>query len=166
MAVDIVVGFSMMVVIVTGGLNPSVGAIAVCAVMFGGWLIETAGMPLSVAIVGSLCLGAALGWVKGVIIVKSGIHSFIITLATMSIFFGVMIFLTKAEAFRALPPKVAAFGKAKIAGYLSPLLLVTLAVSAVLGYLYRLSYPVGASGDRGWPDADVRHRGRDPFDGG
>ena len=137
MAVDIVVGFSMMVVIATGGLNLSVGATAVCAVMFGGWLIEVAGLPLPVAILGSLLLGAGLGWINGFAIVKSGIHSFIITLATMSIFFGVMIFLTRAEAFRNLPPEVAAFGRAKIGGYLSPLLLVTIVVALALAYLYQ-----------------------------
>ena len=135
MAVDIVIGFSMMVVIVTGGLNLSVGATAVCAVMFAGWMIEGAGLPLPLAMLGALALGAGLGWVNGMVIVKSGIHSFIITLATMSIFFGVMIFLTRAEAFRALPPGVAAFGKAKIGGYLSPLLLVTVAVAQGLAYL-------------------------------
>jgi len=137
MAIDIVIGLSMMVVIVTGGLNLSVGATAVCAVMFAGWLIEAMGLPLPVAILGALAMGAGLGWINGMVIVKSGIHSFIITLATMSIFFGVMIFLTRAEAFRALPPEVAAFGKAKIGGYLSPLLLVTVVVALALAYLYR-----------------------------
>lgn len=137
MAIDIVIGFSMMVVIVTGGLNLSVGAVAVSAIMFAGWIIESAGLSLPVAIIGALAMGAALGWINGMVIVKSGIHSFIITLATMSIFFGVMIFLTRAEAFRALPPEVSAFGKVKIGGYVSPLLLVTLAVALVLIYLYR-----------------------------
>lgn len=137
MAIDIVIGFSMMVVIVTGGLNLSVGATAVSAVMFGGWMIESAGLPLPLAVAGALAMGAALGWINGMVIVKSGIHSFVITLATMSIFFGVMIFLTRAGAFRALPPEVAAFGKAKIGGYLSPLLLVTVVVALGLGYLYR-----------------------------
>lgn len=44
MAIDAVIGFSMMVVIVTGGLNLSIGAIGVCAVMFAGWLLERAGL--------------------------------------------------------------------------------------------------------------------------
>ena len=40
MAIDIMIGFSMMVVIVTGGLNLSVGAIGVCSAMTFGWLSE------------------------------------------------------------------------------------------------------------------------------
>ena len=42
-SIDVVIGFSMMVVIVTGGLNLSVGSIGVSAVMFGGWLLEGIG---------------------------------------------------------------------------------------------------------------------------
>ena len=51
-AIDIMIGFSMMVVIVTGGLNLSVGAIGVCAAMAMGWLLERVGLPLPLAIVG------------------------------------------------------------------------------------------------------------------
>ena len=46
-AIDIMIGFSMMVVIVTGGLNLSVGAIGVCAAMAMGWLLQRAGLPLA-----------------------------------------------------------------------------------------------------------------------
>jgi ribose transport system permease protein len=139
MAIDVMIGFSMLVVIVTGGLNLAVGAIGVSAVMFCGWLIESAGLPLPLGLLGGLGIGAALGWINGAIITRSGIHSFIITLATMSVFFGLMIFLTRAEAFRALPPEVAAFGKARILGYVSPLLLVSAAAAFGLAYLYRMT---------------------------
>jgi ribose transport system permease protein len=116
MAIDATIGFAMMVVIVTGGLNLSIGAIGVSAVMFAGWLMQGLGLPLPVGILGAFALGAALGCVNGVAIVKSGVHSFIITLATMSIFFGFMIWLTQAQAYRELPPEVAALGKARFAG--------------------------------------------------
>src|SRR5580692_5437787 len=59
-AIDIMIGFSMMVVIVTGGLNLSVGAIGVCVAMAMGWLLEQAGLPTPVAIVAALALGGAL----------------------------------------------------------------------------------------------------------
>merc|ERR1711969_147183 len=48
-----------------------------------------------------------------------------------------MIFLTKAEAFRELPGAFSDFGRARVMGYVSPLLLVTLAVAVVLAWLYR-----------------------------
>jgi ribose transport system permease protein len=142
MAIDIMIGFSMMVVIVTGGLNLSVGAIGVCVAIGCGWLLERAGLPAPVAIVAALALGAALGALNGIIIVRTGLHSFIITLATMSIFFGLMLFLTRAQAYRDLPPEMNAFGKMRFAGYLSPLLFVSVATGLLLAGLYRLT-PLG-----------------------
>ena len=136
-AINIMIGFAMMTVIVTGGLNLAVGAIGVCAAMSSGWLIEGAGLPWPVAILGGIAMGAALGFVNGWAVVKSGLHSFIITLATMSIFFGIMVFLTRAQSFRALPPVFADFGRLKLLGWVSPLLLVAVATGIGLSVLYR-----------------------------
>jgi len=138
-AVNIMIGLSMMVVIVTGGLNLAVGAIGVCAAMTCGYLIQVVGLPWPVAIVAAVAMGGALGFINGWTSVRTGLHSFIITLATMSIFFGVMIFLTRAEAYRELPPIFAAFGRAKLLGLFSPLLLISLLAALLLGYLYNLT---------------------------
>lgn len=136
-AINIMIGLSMMTVIVTGGLNLAVGAIGVSAAMAFGWLVEGAGLPWPLALAAALAFGAALGFVNGFAVVRTGLHSFIITLATMSIFFGVMVFLTRAEAFREIPPAFTQLGKMKIATYVSPLLVVTLAVALGLSWLYR-----------------------------
>lgn len=138
-AVNIVIGLSMMAVIVTGGLNLAVGAIGVSAAMACGYLIQTLGLGWPLGLLGGLAVGAGLGLVNGWTVVRTGLHSFIITLATMSIFFGGMIFLTRGESFRELPPIFATFGRAKLAGVISPLLLVTLATMALLVYLYRFT---------------------------
>jgi ribose transport system permease protein len=134
--IDTMIGLAMMAVIVTGGLDLSVGAIGVCAAMAFGWLAERLGLPLPLAAPAALLFGAALGGINGYTVVRSGVHSFIITLASMSIFFGVMIFLTRAEAFRGLSPEVAAFGRLKF-GRVSSLLLVSLATCGGLAILYR-----------------------------
>jgi ribose transport system permease protein len=139
MGIDILIGFSMMVVIVSGGLNLAVGAIGVCAVMASGYAMETFGLPWPLGLAVCLLVGAALGAVNGETIVRSGVHSFIITLATMSIFFGGMVFLSRAEAFRELPPAIAAFGKLRLMGFLSPLFLVAVVTALVLGWLYRFT---------------------------
>ena len=138
-AINAMIGFAMMTVIVTGGLNLAVGAIGVCAAMAFGWLVESAGLPWPLALVGAVGLGAGLGFVNGWTVVRSGLHSFIITLATMSIFFGVMVFLTHAESFRRLPPALAEFGRMRLFSAVSPLLLVALLVGLLLIVLYRLT---------------------------
>jgi ribose transport system permease protein len=136
-AINAMIGLSMMTVIVTGGLNLAVGAVGVSAAMGFGWLVEVVGLPWPLAVTGGITLGAALGFVNGFAVVRTGLHSFIITLATMSIFFGVMVFLTRAEAFREIPRAFTALGKMKLASYVSPLLVVTLVVALALSWLYR-----------------------------
>lgn len=135
-AVNIMIGFSMMVVIVTGGLNLAVGAIGVCAAMAGGWLMQVVGLHWLPATLGGLSVGGLLGALNGVLIVRSGLHSFVITLATMSIMFGMMIFLTQAESYREISPAFANFGRVKFWDVVPPVLLVTIAVAVVLWILF------------------------------
>jgi ribose transport system permease protein len=134
---DIVIGFAQMVVLATGGMNLAVGAIGVCAVMTAGTLMQTLGVPVPLAIAGALALGAALGWVNGFAIVRSGVNSFIITLASANLFSGAMLIMTKAVPLNALPSEVGAFGRLKLAGVLSPLLIIAILIGAGLFILYR-----------------------------
>lgn len=141
-AVNIMIGFAMMVVIVTGGLNLAVGAIGVSAAMAGGWLMEVVGLHWSLAVLGGLGVGALLGAMNGIVIVRSGLHSFVITLATMSIIFGMMIFLTQAESYREISPAFTGFGRIKLWGVVPPVLLVTCGV----GFLLVLLFSYGSLG--------------------
>jgi ribose transport system permease protein len=136
---DIVVGFAQMVVLATGGMNLAVGAIGVCAVMTAGALMQTVGLPIPLGIAGALLLGAFLGWLNGFAIVRSGVNSFVITLASANLFSGAMLILTKAVPLNALPPEIGAFGRLKLAGAVSPLLVIALVIGAVLFVLYRYS---------------------------
>jgi ribose transport system permease protein len=137
--INTMIGLAMMAVIVTGGLDLSVGAIGACTAMFFGYLVQVLGIPLIITIPLAILFGACLGFINGVTVVKSGVHSFIITLASMSIFFGLMIFLTKAQSFNQLPPEVQAFGKSKMGGVVSPLFVISLVVCAALSVFYRFT---------------------------
>ena len=139
LAVDIVIGFAQMAALATGGMNLSVGSIGVCAVMTGGYLMQTLALPVPVAIVGALALGAALGSLNGFVIARSGVSAFIITLASANLYSGAMLILTKAIPLNSLPTEVGAFGKMKIAGLVSPLLVIALAIGLLLFVFYRHS---------------------------
>jgi ribose transport system permease protein len=139
LADDIVIGFAQMAALATGGMNLSVGSIGVCAVMTGGYLMQALALPVPVAILGALGLGAALGWLNGFVIARSGVSAFIITLASANLYSGAMLILTKAVPLNSLPMEVGAFGKAKIAGLVSPLLVIALAIGLLLFVFYRHS---------------------------
>jgi ribose transport system permease protein len=131
LAIDIVIGFSQMVVLATGGMNLSVGSIGVCVVMMGGYLMQVAGLSV---------LGGSLGWLNGFTIARSGVNSFIVTLASANLFSGAMLILTKATPLNALPRSVAAFGQMRIGGgWVSPMLAVAVAIGVALIIFYRYS---------------------------
>ena len=136
LSIDVVIGFSMMVVLVTGGLNLAVGAIGVCAVMLGGWAMQVAGLPIAVAAVIALAFGAALGALNGVLTVVMRVHSFVVTLATMSLFFGAMIVVTQAEAFNALPAAFVSLAKLKTYFFASSMLYLAVAIGVLLWWLF------------------------------
>jgi ribose transport system permease protein len=138
LAIDTVIGFSTMVVLATGGMNLAIGAIGVCSVMFAGYLMQVLSLPGPVALAGGLALGSLLGWINGFAIVRTGVNSFIITLASASLFNGGMLILTKAVIFNGLPPTIAEFGRMRW-DVVSPLLLVVLLIGSALIVLFRLT---------------------------
>ena len=137
-AVDVVVGFAQMVVLATGGMNLSVGAIGVCAVMMSGYLMQMLGLPIPVAILGTLAFGGALGWLNGFAIVRTGVNSFIVTLASASLFSGGMLIFTKGVPLNGLPPAFGAFGKSSL-GPVPMLAVVALAIGVLLYLLFKHS---------------------------
>src|ERR1700729_1072848 len=150
LAIDIVIGFSQMVVLATGGMNLSVGSIGVCAVMMGGYLMQVVGLSVPIACALALVLGGALGWLNGFTIAPSGVNSFIVTLASANLFSGAMLILTKATPLNALPRSVAAFGQMRIGGgWVSPMLALAMGVALIIFYRYsvigRQSLATGAN---------------------
>ncbi len=139
LAVDVVIGFSQMVVLATGGMNLSVGSIGVCAVMLSGYLMQTLGLPASLALLAAFALGGVLGWLNGVTIIKTGVHSFVVTLASANLFSGAMLILTRAEPINGLPSAVSAIGSYRIFGLVSPVLLAAAMLGVLLFVFFRYS---------------------------
>jgi ribose transport system permease protein len=101
----VLVALAQMVIIAIGQMNLSVGAIGgLVAITFAGTM-EVWGLPIPLAILLGLALGAACGLFNGVVTHVSGISAFIITLATLSIFKGINIGITEAQPFYAIPPR-------------------------------------------------------------
>jgi ribose transport system permease protein len=112
----VLVAMAQMVIIAIGQMNLSVGAIGgLVAITFAGSM-QVWGLPIPLAILLGLTLGAVCGLFNGVVTHVSGISAFIITLATLSIFKGINIGITEAQPFYAIPDAVKAFGAARLGG--------------------------------------------------
>ena len=125
-----------MVVLATGGMNLSVGAIGVCAVMFSGYLMQVLGWPIPLAIVGTLALGVALGRVERPRHRADLRQCLVVTLASASLFTGGMLILSKAVPLNQLPPDFGAFGRLMV-GPIPALSLTALAIGVLLLILFR-----------------------------
>ena len=101
-------------VIITGGIDLSVGAVyclaAVCGAMFltrfGPHGIGAGASPFLVvpgAVLVCLGTGALCGFINGIGVVGLRVHPFVITLGTMAIYRGIAFVMTKAQAFTDFP---------------------------------------------------------------
>jgi ribose transport system permease protein len=140
LAVDLIVAFAQLMVLAVGGINIAVGATGVAAAMVAGWAMQSAALPIGIAIAMALATGAAIGAAAGLVVVRARINSFIVTLTLASIIFGATVLATKATGFNQLPPAFVSFGRERLAGgYLTPLFLFALIVAAAASLLLHFS---------------------------
>jgi ribose transport system permease protein len=92
-AVNGLLAFGLMIVIVSGGIDLSVGSTLAVTGMVAAMLID-AGVPSSIAILIALLLGAGIGALNGVLIAKGKLQPFIATLGSMMVFRGITLFIS------------------------------------------------------------------------
>jgi len=135
-SVTAIVGFSQMVVIGAGGLNLSVGAVGGLVAMATGGLMMSYGTPPVLAIAIGLGIGLGCGALNGILIARTGISPFIVTLATSSIFTGIDLGVTEVHPYYNLPADFTSIAGASVAG-IPVLTVIMLAIAAALAVFFR-----------------------------
>ncbi|UWU16792.1 ABC transporter permease (plasmid) [Rhizobium sullae] len=129
----LVVAVAMTLVIVTGGIDLSVGS-QVALVNAVAAIILAMGYPWPVVVFGMLAFGALMGLVQGWFVAYQGIPAFIVTLAGLSILRGLALYLTQGYS---IPIKdVPGFfwlGRGQLVGLPVPALIAILV--AAIGYV-------------------------------
>jgi ribose transport system permease protein len=80
------VGIGMTAVIVTGGIDVSVGSQAAVVMVVVAKLIRDAGVPFVVALVAAVVIGVVLGAINGLLVALGGIHPIIVTFGTLNLY--------------------------------------------------------------------------------
>ena len=111
--VVLIVAFAQMLTLAVGQMNLSIGALGGLVAIAVGGMMEKLGLPVPVAILLGLVLGAGGGLINGLLTVRTGINGFIITLATASAFTGINLGITESIPFYNLPAGFVAFGTAR-----------------------------------------------------
>lgn len=132
----IFVALAQAVMLVTGNMNLSVGAIAGLTAVIFGFLIDTMGLPLPVALLGAMAVALATGAFNGFVMTKLGVNSFIVTLSTLFIFTGLVYGISEGYSYREIPANFVKLGRGSFLGlpYLFYLMIATL---VAVWYLFK-----------------------------
>jgi ribose transport system permease protein len=95
-SVNAIIAVGMTLVILTAGIDLSVGSVLALCGAFAGAMIALE-IPVFVAVPVSLLAGAILGAISGVIIAKGKVQAFIATLVTMTLLRGVTMVFTEGR---------------------------------------------------------------------
>ena len=105
------IGVGMTMVIITGGIDVSVGgAIMVCSVITGK-LMRDQGLPLLACLAVALATGAVLGLVNGLLIAYGRVHAIIITFGTWNLFLFVGLQVFNSQPVAGMPNTLSWFGR-------------------------------------------------------
>jgi ribose transport system permease protein len=152
-SVVMLLGVGMTFLIGAGHLDLSVGYSLILAsvlgaktmVALGGTPLEVQtgaypnlGVALAAGVAVSIGSGVAIGLLNGILVTRLRLSSFIVTLATSGIAYGIALILTSAANVAYIPDQLQAeFGGAKLLGIFPYPLLLALAISAVLWVVLR-----------------------------
>jgi len=95
-----ILGIAQTLVILTAGIDLSVGVIMVISSVVMGRLAVVDGVPLLIAFPLGLLCGVAFGWLNGVLVTRMQMPPFIVTLGTLSIIGALNTFYSRSETIR------------------------------------------------------------------
>ncbi|MEV7602806.1 substrate-binding domain-containing protein [Kitasatospora sp. NPDC089797] len=148
-AVTAVLAFGVTFVIVSAGIDLSVGSVAALSATVLAWSATSHGVPVAVAVLLALATGVAAGLVNGFLISYGKLPPFIATLAMLSVARGLALVLSDGSPI-AFPASVSHLGDT-LGGWLPVPVLVMVAMGLitafVLGrtYIGRSMYAIGGN---------------------
>jgi ribose transport system permease protein len=150
-AVINIIALGMTLIIITAGIDLSVGAILAMSGYLGASLMES-GAPILISILGGVAVGTGCGIVNGVLITRLKINPFIVTLGMLGVLRGTTLTISKGLPASRLPDSFKYLGEGTILG--APVVLWVLLVCAVIMHfvlehtrLGRYAFSIGSNPD-------------------
>ncbi|MCC6313941.1 MAG: ABC transporter permease [Thermomicrobiales bacterium] len=146
-----IIAIGQTMVILTGGIDLSVGGIAAFSAMAGGLLMMSGPEPnVPLGIFATLAIGVLVGAINGAIVAYGRLAAFIVTLGMLSITNSLTYVISDANSIVGLPEGYRVWGRGEIAGI--PWYLVTFVALFVLGHIFlsrtkpgRFIYAIGSN---------------------
>ncbi|MDE2820413.1 MAG: ABC transporter permease [Chloroflexota bacterium] len=122
------IAIPMTYIIITGGIDLSVGSILGLTAIVLGWTWQELGFPLELAIITGILSGTVAGFVNGLFIVRVGVPPLIMTLATLALYRGLAEGISEARSARGYPEWFFQLGQGEFLGIPTQLWLLIIAV--------------------------------------
>lgn len=146
MSTDGIMTIGMAVVLISGGLDLSVGSVMCLAMVVGARALMAGLNPVLVVLI-SIAFAAAIGWAQGMVITKLNLTHFIVTLCTMGMARGLVLGLTGGRPISLISrleevPWFKIIGQGNVAGFIPMQLIIFLVIAIVMDFMTRKSSPM------------------------
>lgn len=132
----------MTIVLVGGGIDLSLGYQLSTVNVLCAWLMVSKGVSPVLAVLACLVFGVLIGVMNGFIIVKSGVHPMIVTLAVSQVLNGVSYLFSNGIPIYGFPKSFSILGQGNIGKYL-PISFVIMLAILFAGYFLMTALPFG-----------------------
>ena len=129
LSVEAIIAVAMTNLMVAGGFDMSVGSV-VALTGAATALLLVSEVPVWLAVLAGLLLGAAIGTFNGFIVSKVGINPFVTTLSSLSLFRGLTLILTRGKNISGLPDGFKALGQTTVFGIQTPIIIAVVLIAA------------------------------------
>ncbi len=139
-SINACIALGMTLVIISGGIDLSVGPIAALAAVLGAAMM-VAGVPIPLAVLGAIAVGVACGAFNGALIAWGGLQPFIVTLGGLSLYRAFALIFTGGTPIFGIPPEFRALTNGTLLGIPNPVVIV--AVLALIAWVVLNRTPLG-----------------------
>jgi monosaccharide ABC transporter membrane protein, CUT2 family (TC 3.A.1.2.-) len=122
-SINALIALGMTLVIISGGIDLSVGPTAALSAVLGATLM-VAGVPVPVAILATLGIGALCGVFSGMLVAYAGLQPFIVTLGGLSLFCAIALIYTGGNPVFGIPMEFRSIINSDLFGIPTPIIIV------------------------------------------
>ena len=154
-SVNILIALGEFFAILIAGIDLSVGSVVALTGMVTAQLMVAGVNPLLSLVLGVL-LGGVLGLINGVLVNRTGLHPFIITLGTQAILRGITLIISNSSAVFGFPASFTRTISVNVFGLVPLVAIIALLTAAVLSFLTRQTklgrniYALGGNREAAW----------------
>lgn len=127
-------------VILTGGIDLSVGSVMAASAMAAAWTVKNAGDNLMLPLLAAVVTGLLAGAINGLIVSKFEVPPFITTLGMLTLASGIAYVIGDGAPINGLPASFGSFANTQILGLTLPVVLMIIAILVLAFVMKRTNY--------------------------